>query len=178
MVKKRKRHATAFLTHLDATYFPVLWSRHRSQPQKQSESTFRVKGSQMKRTLIIIVALAVLVPGALLAQDEISLESLAEQLTALVERVTAVEERVTALESEPDAGYCSPSVKNFHPMTIAGVAEEYPDHEISSYPDISFVQLNTETGSITVQWQSCCTEIVTEYYNNRCEWEGFDVEVD
>ena len=132
----------------------------------------------MKRHLIIIAALALFVPSVLLAQDEITLEGLAELLTALTGRIDAVEERVTALESEPDAGYCSPSVKNYHPMTIAGIAEELSDHEVETYPDISFVRLNTETGSIVVQWQSCCTEIVTEHYNSRCEWEGFDILVD
>lgn len=132
----------------------------------------------MRRFLIVIAVLALLIPGALLAQGELTLEGLAEQLAALMGRVDAVEQRVTALESEPETGYCSPSVKNYHPMTIAGIAEEHPDHEINSYPDISFVRLNTETGSISVQWQSCCTEIVTEHYNNRCEWEGFDIQVD
>ena len=110
--------------------------------------------------------------------DGLTLEGLAELLTALTGRVDAVEEQGTALKSEPDAGYCSPSVKNYHLMTIAGIAEELPDHEVETYPDISFVRLNTETGSIVVEWQSCCTETVTEHYNSRCEWEGFDIQVD
>ncbi len=46
----------------------------------------------MKRTLIIIAVLALLVPGALLAQDELTLEGLAETVAGLVERIEAVEE--------------------------------------------------------------------------------------
>lgn len=45
----------------------------------------------MKRYLIIISVLAVLIPGALLAQDELTLEGLAEQLTALADRVSKLE---------------------------------------------------------------------------------------
>lgn len=51
----------------------------------------------MKRFLVIIAVLALLVPGALLAQDELTLEGLAERFTGLVERVDAVGERVAAL---------------------------------------------------------------------------------
>ena len=46
----------------------------------------------MKRALIIIVLLALLIPGALLAQGELTLENLAEQLTALEVRLGALEE--------------------------------------------------------------------------------------
>ncbi len=61
----------------------------------------------MKRFLPIILVLALLIPGALLAQEELSLESLAEALAALTGRVAsleetqaleAVEQRIKALE--------------------------------------------------------------------------------
>lgn len=45
----------------------------------------------MKRTIIIVVLLALLIPGVLAAQDEITLESLAETVTALTERVDTLE---------------------------------------------------------------------------------------
>ena len=45
----------------------------------------------MKRHLIIIAVLALLVPGALLAQDELTLEGLAEQVANLADRVTTIE---------------------------------------------------------------------------------------
>ena len=132
----------------------------------------------MKRftRIAIAVALFALLPAALWAQDEgITLETLAETVAALTGRVDSIEERVTVLESTPDVGFCSPSVKNYHPMTIAGISEELPDHEPELYPDISFVRLNTDTGEIIVQWQSCCTEIVTEYYDSQCQWMGFEL---
>lgn len=52
----------------------------------------------MKRFLIIIAVLTVLVPGALLAQDEITLEGLAEQLAEVVEQVADLAERVATIE--------------------------------------------------------------------------------
>ena len=45
----------------------------------------------MKRTLIIIVLLALFIPGALLAQDELTLEDLVEQLGALEVRLESLE---------------------------------------------------------------------------------------
>ena len=45
----------------------------------------------MKRTVVIVVLLALLIPGVLAAQDEITLESLAETIAALTERVDTLE---------------------------------------------------------------------------------------
>lgn len=53
----------------------------------------------MKRFLIIIAVLTLLVPGVLLAQDEITLEGLAEQVTEVVEQVTDLAERIELIES-------------------------------------------------------------------------------
>ena len=131
----------------------------------------------MKRIIriTIVVALLALLPVALLAQDDLTLEGLAETVAGLTGRLDSIEERVTGLESGPDVGFCSPSVKNYNPMTIAGIAQESPGYEVEFRPDISFVRLNTETGEIVVQWQSCCTEIVTEYYDSQCQWTGFEL---
>lgn len=57
----------------------------------------------MKRCLIIISVLAVLIPGALLAQNELTLEGLAEQLTALAERVSKLESDHATTKVD---GYC------------------------------------------------------------------------
>ena len=57
----------------------------------------------MKRYLIIISVLAVLIPGALLAQNELTLEGLAEQLTALAERVSKLESDHATTKVD---GYC------------------------------------------------------------------------
>ena len=130
----------------------------------------------MKRIIGIVVVIVALIPAALWAQDEgLTLEALAETVAGLVTRIEAVEERTTALENEHDAGFCSPSVKNYHPMTLAGIDKESPGHEVELYPDISHVRLNTETGEIIVKWQSCCTEIVTEYYDSQCQWTRFEL---
>ena len=52
----------------------------------------------MKRYLIIIVVLTFLVPGVLLAQDELTLEGLAEQVTEVVEQVADLAERIATIE--------------------------------------------------------------------------------
>jgi len=57
----------------------------------------------VKRNLIIISVLAVLIPGALLAQDELTLEGLAEQLNAIAERVTKLESANSTTKVD---GYC------------------------------------------------------------------------
>lgn len=132
----------------------------------------------MKRiTLYFVLAslLFGLAPAALLAQDDLVLESLVDKVADLMARMGAVEERVTALEGFPDTGFCSPSVKGYHPMTIAAVNKDNPGYQIELYPDISHVRLNSDTGEIIVQWQSCCTEIITEYYDSRCQWVGYEL---
>ncbi|MCY3709176.1 MAG: hypothetical protein OXG26_09785 [Caldilineaceae bacterium] len=45
----------------------------------------------MKQTLVIIGLLALLIPGVLLAQEELTLDGLADQLTALENRLGALE---------------------------------------------------------------------------------------
>ena len=138
----------------------------------------------MKRIILnaaLIVLLFGLAPATLFAQGELTLEGLSERLglalanvVDLSERVTAIEERVADLENDP-AGFCSPSVKGYHPMTLAGIDSDSPGYEVELYPDISHVRLNAGTGEIIVQWQSCCTEIVTEYYDGRCQWTGYEL---
>ena len=47
----------------------------------------------MKRYLIIIALIALILPGVLLAQDELTLESLNDLITGLDERLSAIEEQ-------------------------------------------------------------------------------------
>ena len=47
----------------------------------------------MKRNLITIALIAVILPGALLAQDDLTLESLQELITGIDERLSAIEEQ-------------------------------------------------------------------------------------
>ncbi len=47
----------------------------------------------MKRHLITIALIAIILPGALLAQDELTLESLQELISTLDERLSAIEEQ-------------------------------------------------------------------------------------
>lgn len=63
----------------------------------------------MKRHIIIIVLIAVILPGALLAQDELTLESLQELITSLDERLSAIEEQVADPWS-PDVIYTDEGV--------------------------------------------------------------------
>lgn len=129
------------------------------------------------RFLLLIALLALLLPGLMLAQGDLTLEGLAQRLAALSGRLETVEQRVTDLESGlGGVGYCAPSVTGYHPLTLAGIAEEFPNYEVELHPDISFLHVNMETGEITVRWQSFGfggDEIVIEYYGNNCQWTGF-----
>lgn len=53
----------------------------------------------MKRYLVTIAVLALLVPGALLAQDELTLEGLNERIDGLVEQLAELTGKVDAIET-------------------------------------------------------------------------------
>ena len=51
----------------------------------------------MKKPLIIIALLALILPGALLAQDDLTLSGLAQQLAALTDKVTTTNTDISML---------------------------------------------------------------------------------
>lgn len=125
----------------------------------------------------LVLVLVLVTPQLIRAEDEITLEGLAERVTELINRVEKVEQRLTELDVVSEIGYCAPSVSGYHPMTLVGIADEFPEYEVHRSPDISSLQLNMETGEIVVRWQTWAglggDEIVIEYYNGLCQWEGF-----
>lgn len=56
----------------------------------------------MKRAIVIVVLLALLIPGVLAAQGEVTLDVLSEQVSGLVYKLSGVESEVDSLESRID----------------------------------------------------------------------------
>ena len=118
----------------------------------------------MKRKLMIIAVLALLMPGVLLAQDEITLEGLAEQVGKVVEHVADLAERVAALEqmwTGPGAMEIADGV-----ACVIGENTELQDETVLRYkeqfgdwPDLEEVVMwavvyNKETGYTVINFTS------------------------
>lgn len=121
----------------------------------------------MKRFLIIIAVLAIVVPGALLAQDELTLEGLAEQVAALVERVEAVEAKLAPITTEDGVcvQYANGQVQR---ETVTKYFDAYEENLETSRLRLVAIQFGTETGltvyhfeevfadrSVTETWRGC-----------------------
>ena len=127
----------------------------------------------MKRTLIIIALLALLVPGALWAQEELTLEGLAEQLAALAGRVEALESVMTGPGAiEIEGGACQ----------IAGDGgaqnETVVEWQVQrgEWPNVDQMRVASviigEDGSTTVTYAHSYTDEYIEEIWNGCEFAG------
>ena len=119
----------------------------------------------MKRNLIIAALLAVLIPGALLAQDEITLESLAETIATLTGRVDNAEARIDALEAHHAAtkvdGYCKlPYERDFIEREALSKWEELTGEE-SLLTFISGIEFNSDL------------QVVSYYYKERFDRDNY-----
>ena len=146
---------------------------------------------KFKLVVISLVCLAVLGlsgPALLLAQGELSLEDLSEQLQALADKVTALTERVDAIEalginSEPirlqDGSCVVGSRGGMHAATVLSYREtfdEWPDPDDIRVIGVSY---NPETGVILIHYQELFTNMSIfelwhgcEYIENSNWWEG------
>ena len=146
----------------------------------------------MKRFLIIITVLALLVPGVLLAQDEVTLKDvstsiadLAEQVAALVTRVEAVEE----LFADPwspdlidiDDGICQSPLHTsaeWFALMIAKVHQETADAYRAEYgisikpsdPNLASISFATEGNEVYLQYAMSGSKVVETWAN--CEYIG------
>ena len=113
----------------------------------------------MKRYLIIIAVLALLMPGVLLAQDDLTLQGLAEviadvveevadlaeQLTALASRVTAIEESLTPAVTGD--GVCVQySRQQLQRETITAYLDAFDEDIENSRISLQSVRYDTESG--------------------------------
>ena len=113
----------------------------------------------MKRFLLIIAVVALLVPGALLAQDGISLEGLAERIDGLVEEVEALTGRVDAIEATygvtTSDGLCViGNSETIHAQTATKYLEEFDEMPGSNATNIKIegVTVDPETGIIGIRY--------------------------
>lgn len=113
----------------------------------------------MKRHLIIIALLAVLVPGVLLAQDELTLEGLAGQVAELVENVADLAKRVATIEAvwtgpgsiSLQDGDCVIALDDsLQDETVLKFKERYDEWLDVDSVDIVQVHYLSETGHIAV----------------------------
>ena len=115
----------------------------------------------MKRYLIIIAVLTLLVPGVLLAQDELTLEDLAEQVAEVVEQVADLAERVATIEEI----WTGPGSRELNDVAcIIGENTVLQDESVLKYKDqyeqwvnveevtIKAVVYNKETGYIVITY--------------------------
>ena len=116
--------------------------------------------------ITIVVALFALLPAALLAQDELTLEGLAEQITALTDRVTAVEAKLEPLTT--DGGVCVQYAKGqLQRETITKYLDAFEEN-VGSLVSLKAVHHDTENGitiyhfdegftdrSVTETWRGC-----------------------
>ena len=137
----------------------------------------------MKHFLIIIAVMTVLVPGALLAQDEITLESLSEQVAEVVEQVADLAERVATIEeiwTGPgpivlEDGDCAIGLnKSLQDETVIKFKDTYDEWLTVDGVRISQIMYLPESGNIAVvyeeYWDRPSTFVIESW--NGCEFLG------
>ena len=129
----------------------------------------------MARKITIITTvflLLALLPTLLLAQSELTLESLAETVAGLTERIEEIEQKLTHGAHVDDDGNCRLAVQErLHATSMVDYLEKYQD---SGAPDnivINNVYVVPGTGiAITFSTrESSNTRLVTEYWSG-CEF--------
>ena len=133
-------------------------------------------------SLLVMVALCAAVP--VLAQDELTLESLAEQLQALTDKVTALTERVDSIEALWDNsetailldGSCivgsRGGVQDSTVLSYKKTFDEWPETDKFRVAGVSY---NPETGVIGIQYTEIYeSQTIIEFWQG-CEFvEGTD----
>ncbi|MCZ0939114.1 MAG: hypothetical protein OXJ55_10785 [Caldilineaceae bacterium] len=130
----------------------------------------------MKRYLSIIAVLALLVPSVLLAQDALTLEGLAKQVTDLAERIAIIEEiwmgpGPIVLED----GDCTIGLnKSLQDETVIKFKDTYDEWLTVDGVRISQIMYLPESGNIAVvyeeYWDRPSTYVIESW--NGCEFLG------
>lgn len=133
-------------------------------------------GAIMKRYLSIIAVLALLVPSVLLAQDALTLEGLAKQVTDLAERIAIIEEiwmgpGPIVLED----GDCTIGLnKSLQDETVIKFKDTYDEWLTVDGVRISQIMYLPESGNIAVvyeeYWDRPSTYVIESW--NGCEFLG------
>lgn len=135
----------------------------------------------MKRYLIIIAFLTVLVPGVLLAQDELTLQGLAEVIADVVEEVAHLAERVATIEAiwtgpGPiilEDGDCAIGLDNsLQDETVIKFKDTYDEWLDVDSMDIVQVLYLPETGHIAVVYEEFWADKYVIENWDGCEFLG------
>ena len=123
--------------------------------------------------LLVLIALFLAAGGIALAQDELTLDGLAEQLAALVSRVDEVESKLTPGAIVDKDGNCRLAVSDrLHPTSLVEYLEKYPDSDTPGRIAITNVYIVPGTG-VAVTFgpisESSTYRFVTEYWSG-CEF--------
>lgn len=147
----------------------------------------------MKHTFIVVALLALLVPGVLLAQEELTLEEIGKQLTALADRVEAIENLFAAPWSPEivytDDGICQSPLhtKGRYSRSVDGkIRQETADayrvqHGVSIDPSdvyLAGIYFATHTNHVYLEYTINEKRVVEKWahcqFLDHSEWE--DVE--
>ncbi len=104
-----------------------------------------------KGLFLVLLVLLVVVPVAqVMAQGDITLEDLADQLAALVERMEAIESQLDFTPPVDQDGNCRLALRNrVHPQSMVAYLETYPDNRSPEYIYIIEVQEGEDGTLIT-----------------------------
>ncbi len=154
----------------------------------------------MKKHLIVIAVIAVMLPGALLAQDELTLESLQNLITALDARLSAIEEQLgtiqvqvkdledTLVKEEPvpmtDDGcqiHLNPRVaearglKGIRDEAVLKYKEQFDEWlDIGIELELYSVVHDEESGHTFITYDVCCWRFLTETWKGCAFVESSD----
>jgi len=146
-----------------------------------------MKTKYMKRHLIIIALFAILLPGALLAQDELTLESLQELITALDTRLSAIEaqfadpwspDKVTdddvcqsPLHGPPaDNPFINRMIDTIHQETADAYRAEYGVSVDPTDADLISISFSVDGSDIHLEYMLSKKKVVETWAN--CEYLG------
>lgn len=135
-----------------------------------------------KIAILLIAAAVLLAPTLLFAQEEITLESIAESLTALTGRVDSLEQKLTPGAIVNDDGNCRLALADrLHANSLVSFLEKYPDDDTPSSSTINNVYIVPGTGvAVTFEVRSSSqTRRITEYWSgceflHSSDWKAYD----
>ena len=133
----------------------------------------------MKRMIVVVVLLALLVPGVLVAQEELTLEGLAEAVAGLTERIEVLERLYTPTAVIDEEGNCQLAVGaslfgangGMHPTTVAAYMK-LSENQVPQHIEIGAVHLVPGVGvAITLHARRPLDVQVIEYWSG-CEFQS------
>ena len=141
----------------------------------------------MKRHLIIVALIAFILPGALLAQEELTLESLQALITGLDARISAIEEQFadpwspdiitdddvcqSPLHGPPaDNPFINRMLDTIHQETADGYRAEYGVSIDPADADLVSISFSVDSSDIYLEYMVSNKKVVEKWAH--CEYRG------